>query len=158
MFNLSEFSVIVGSKNPVKVNAAKDAFVRALSDYRSRQLDVPSDTNTTTGSKSKTLIKISAVGVSVPSGVSDQPVGNEETMRGAITRAKNALATLNDTNRSQFQFAIGMEGGLERINGKLFCMAWMCCIRINQDQNKTKTLMIVIYLSVKRQLFNFHLF
>ena len=59
-------------------------------------------------------------------------------MRGAITRAKNALATLNDTNRSQFQFAIGMEGGLERINGKLFCMAWMCCIRINQDQNKNQ--------------------
>ncbi len=63
MFNLK---VIVGSKNPVKVNAAKKAFSRFFDNVDIR-------------------------GVSVDSGVSDMPLTRKETKQGAINRAKKSL-------------------------------------------------------------------
>jgi inosine/xanthosine triphosphatase len=58
----------------------------------------------------------------VESGVADQPLDFETTKNGAINRARNALKShkLNDED-----FAIGLEGGLEKIDGlfNLVCVA-----------------------------------
>lgn len=59
--------VIVGSKNPVKINATKKAF-------------------------SKFFNNVEVQGISVESGVSDMPITREETKQGAITRARKSLA------------------------------------------------------------------
>jgi non-canonical (house-cleaning) NTP pyrophosphatase len=71
-------------------------------------------------------------------GVSDQPFGDAETREGARNRAQNALsaaqkqnATTEETIRTPFDFAVGLEGGLEKVinpytkQNELYCMAWM---------------------------------
>jgi inosine/xanthosine triphosphatase len=60
-------TIFVGSKNPVKVNAA----LNTLSDTLEHDFD--------------------AQGISVPSGVADQPMTEEETRLGAINRVKAML-------------------------------------------------------------------
>ncbi|PPA91259.1 DUF84 family protein [Brevibacillus laterosporus] len=45
--------------------------------------------------------------VSVPSGVSEQPLSEDETIRGAIARAKQALEAVPDA-----EIGLGLEGGL----------------------------------------------
>jgi len=59
------------------------------------------------------------IGVSVPSGVSDQPKTAEETMNGAINRAKAALKTHDDAD-----YGIGLEGGLEKHGELYFECGW----------------------------------
>jgi inosine/xanthosine triphosphatase len=74
--------IAVGSKNPSKLAAA----ARAFTDY------FPKET-------------IECIGVSVSSGVSDQPMTTAETIQGAVNRAQ-AATSLNYT------FSVGIEGGL----------------------------------------------
>ena len=59
--------VIVASQNPIKLDCTKNAFSKAF-----HQQD----------------LKVS--GESLPSGVSDQPMSDEETFDGARNRAENA--------------------------------------------------------------------
>lgn len=64
------------------------------------------------------IIKDSILGaeiipVSVESGIADQPLDEETTVRGSINRAQNAIVAHNDI----FDFSIGLEGGLSFING-----------------------------------------
>lgn len=73
--------VAVGSRNPVKV-AAVTAVVRQLH---------PS-----------AIVE----GVQVPSGVPDQPVGDDETQRGAVARARAAREALDA------DIGVGLEGGV----------------------------------------------
>ncbi len=63
-------TIYVGSKNPVKINAA----LNTLSDALEHDFD--------------------AEGLSVPSGVPDQPMNEDETRLGAINRIKAMLATV----------------------------------------------------------------
>lgn len=58
--------------------------------------------------------------VSVASGVSEQPVGHAETVRGAETRAANVLGA------GAFDLAVGIEGGVARFEGSdgLFLVMW----------------------------------
>ncbi len=49
------------------------------------------------------------VGVSVPSGVSDQPKSNEEMYQGALNRAKGALKQTPDA-----EYGVGVEGGVHK--------------------------------------------
>jgi inosine/xanthosine triphosphatase len=77
--------VAVGSKNPVKLAAVRQAFFRAFPD--------------------RPLV---CVGHDVPSGVSDQPWGHDETRKGALQRARGAL--LAETGAD---YAVGIEGGVE---------------------------------------------
>ena len=76
--------IAVGSNNPVKVTAVRQAFFRAFPD--------------------RPLV---CVGHDVPSGVSDQPWGHEETRSGALQRARGAL--LAETGA---EYAVGIEGGV----------------------------------------------
>ncbi len=89
--------VAVGSTNRVKVNAARLG-ISALVDVD----DV--------------------IGVETESGVSAQPMGDEETMQGAITRARAVLAEVDHA-----QLGVGLEGGVITIADRMYCYAW-CAI------------------------------
>ncbi|KLV21901.1 inosine/xanthosine triphosphatase [Niallia circulans] len=54
----------------------------------------------------------------VSSGVSEQPFSDEETIKGAINRAKAAL------QEGAGEIGIGLEGGVHRTNGILFLTNW----------------------------------
>lgn len=88
--------IILASKNPVKLRAARGGFERMFPDV---ELDF--DT------------------VSVPSGVPDQPMDDAETRRGARQRAEAARQ-----ERPRADFWIGLEGGIEEHGHQLFAFAW----------------------------------
>jgi inosine/xanthosine triphosphatase len=54
----------------------------------------------------------------VESAVSEQPFSSEETRIGAINRAKNASVATNA------DFSFGLEGGVEEIEGIMYCVNW----------------------------------
>ncbi len=91
--------VAVGSKNPVKIKAAEMAFQKVWPDDNWK-----------------------VVGVDVSSDVSDQPMSDEESIKGATNRAKRALEADN------VDFGVGMEGGLQKIGYKWFDKGWMVVI------------------------------
>ena len=72
--------VAVGSRNPVKVNATKNV------------LD-------------KIYGEVEAVSIDADSRVPDQPFGIDQTIEGAINRAKNAYS-------DEFDISVGIESGL----------------------------------------------
>ena len=90
---------VVGSKNPVKIAATKEVLRRIYGD----DVDVePLD---------------------VESGVSHQPWGNEETLRGALHRARAAQRASGAT------LGVGLEGGLLEVDGYVFTSAWCAVAR-----------------------------
>lgn len=89
--------VIIASKNPVKINSTKIAFQKML----------PND-------------EFECIGISVASGVPDQPNGDEETLRGAINRAERASQEISDAD-----FWVGMEGGIQKRGDEMEVFAWM---------------------------------
>ena len=94
--------VIVASRNPVKINAVKIAFEKMFS-----------------------IEAFEFEGVSVPSGVSEQPKDNRETLTGAINRANNAKEAFQDSD-----FWVGIEGGVEKVNGEMEAFAWVVVMSI----------------------------
>jgi inosine/xanthosine triphosphatase len=59
-------------------------------------------------------------GIEVPSGVPDQPWGDDETIRGATTRARGALAAVTGAT-----LGVGIEGGCVRLpDGSVHTCAW----------------------------------
>jgi inosine/xanthosine triphosphatase len=90
-------SIVVASTNPVKIGAALEGF---------RQM-FPSQTFT-------------AQGISVPSGVSDQPMSDAETQRGALNRVANVRAEAPDAD-----YWVGIEGGIEERGDQLEAFAWI---------------------------------
>lgn len=61
--------------------------------------------------------------VEVASGVSHQPRSDGETRLGAGNRAKAALAA-----DSACDLAVGIEGGVQEIGGRLFELAWVAAL------------------------------
>lgn len=102
--------VVVGSRNPVKVEAARLGVERA---FPGAEVEVR--------------------GVAVPSGVPDQPMDDEETRRGARGRADAAIRAVPEAD-----FWVGMEGGLDELRtatnhdpdrDRLFAYAWVAVRR-----------------------------
>lgn len=58
------------------------------------------------------------ISVTVSSDVSSQPIGDEETLNGAINRAKNAQQLSGNA------IAIGLEGGVMYLNNQLYLTNW----------------------------------
>jgi inosine/xanthosine triphosphatase len=87
----------VASSNPVKVEAALAGFRRLFPEER-----------------------FEVAAVSVPSGVSAQPMSDEETMRGARHRAEGAVRQVPDAD-----YWVGIEGGIEERDGALEAFAWI---------------------------------
>lgn len=96
--------VVVASQNPVKVNAVLNSFRR----YYDAEVEV--------------------VGISVPSGVSDQPMSEEETRQGAVNRANRASELEPGTD-----FYVGIEGGVDRVGDRLFAFAWIAISNTDFD-------------------------
>lgn len=90
--------VVVGSTNPVKVGA-----VRAVLQRLAPQVEV--------------------TGHGIPSGVPDQPWGDDETIRGALTRARGACAM------DGAELGVGIEGGVVALeDGSVRTCAWAAVV------------------------------
>jgi inosine/xanthosine triphosphatase len=87
----------VASTNPVKIQAALNGF-RGM---------FPGESFTVEG-------------VSVSSGVSDQPMSDAETLSGALNRARNAREQM-----PRADYWAGIEGGCEEKHGSLWAFAWV---------------------------------
>ena len=102
--------VIIASKNPVKIQAVRNGFEQMFPDQ-----------------------EFEFHGVSVDSGVSDQPMSSDETFTGAKNRADNA--SLQDPDAD---FHVGIEGGIEQRDGEMAAFAWVV-IKLNSTYGKSKT-------------------
>ncbi|QGI65550.1 hypothetical protein CEK27_009521 [Fusarium fujikuroi] len=102
--------VVVASNNIPKIKATRDGFTQMLSDSYDFQ------------------------GISVDSSVPDQPFSDEETLRGATNRAQNAQAA-----RSEADFWVGIEGGVETHNGSICSFAWIVIIGKDGKVGKART-------------------
>ena len=90
--------IAVGSKNPVKLAAARAVVTRLAS-------------------------TVTVEAVEVPSGVPDQPFGDEETIRGALARAHAAREKLDA------DFGVGLEGGVvEMPDATMRTCAWAAVV------------------------------
>lgn len=69
------------------------------------------------------------VAISTVSSVSDQPMSAEETQKGSVHRAKEALRLCERAD-----FGVGIEGGLEHISSKWFECGWMTIIERATDR------------------------
>ena len=87
----------------------------------------------------KDIVKDSynVVPVDVDSGISDQPLDEETTIQGAINRAKQATLETHD-----YEFSIGLEGGLSKING-IYCLVCVSAIVDKKDN---------VYIGVSNKL------
>jgi inosine/xanthosine triphosphatase len=99
--------IVVGSRNPVKINATRRGF----------ELAFPTQV-------------FQVEGTDTDSGVSDQPMSEEETLLGATNRAEAVLAN------SDCDFAAGIEGGISTIQNQFFAAAWV--VIMDRDHNKAQ--------------------
>jgi inosine/xanthosine triphosphatase len=91
--------ILVGSTNPVKIGAVR-AVVQRIAP------------------------RVVVEGIAVPSSVPEQPWGDDETIRGAETRARAALASPEPAD-----LAVGLEGGVvDTADGGLRTCAWAAAI------------------------------
>jgi|AntRauTorcE11898_2_1112593.scaffolds.fasta_scaffold02342_2 inosine/xanthosine triphosphatase len=89
--------VYVASLNPVKMNACRTAFAKLFPQ-----------------------VTIETVGIAADSGVSDQPVTEEETLEGARNRVHYLIKNYRD-----FDYVVGIEGGVEMKKSATWAFAWM---------------------------------
>lgn len=89
--------VIIASTNPVKIQAVREGFLRMFP-----------------GTEAE------FTGADVPSGVSAQPMGDEETLTGAESRVRNAR-----TSRPDAAYWIGIEGGVAEVGTDMEAFAWV---------------------------------
>jgi len=93
--------ICVGSNNPVKVGAVRNAFEQYYPECE-------------------------VIGKKVDSGIAEQPMSEEETVRGATNRAHAALEYAD--------LGVGLEGGVTTINGVMFECAW--CVIVDKNGKK----------------------
>ncbi|GJC83379.1 non-canonical purine NTP phosphatase [Colletotrichum liriopes] len=106
-------SIVVASKNPTKIRAAQLGFDSALpGSYDIR-------------------------GVGVPSGVPDQPLSDDETLRGALNRARGARESEKDAD-----YWVGIEGGIDMADkqeGPIMNFAWVVVLDRQGRVGKART-------------------
>lgn len=116
--------IVVSSSNPVKIAASKAAFGLVYPGH-----------------------EIEAIAVTVPSGVSEQPESDEESRRGAQNRARNAQQAHPDAD-----YWVGLEGGLEWIDGEPLASAWMVVINRDGRLGEARTPTLPLPPAVKQLL------
>lgn len=89
--------IIVASKNPVKINTTHDGFARMFPEE---------------------LFEVE--GISAESGVSEQPLSEEETLRGAINRVEHISKSISDAD-----YWVGIEGGVKEVSEDMEAFAWI---------------------------------
>jgi inosine/xanthosine triphosphatase len=103
-------TLVVASTNPVKIQAATGGFLRL---FPRSELNI--------------------VAINVPSGVAQQPMSDEETLRGALNRAANAQAAHPGAD-----YWIGIEGGIQPIGQEMIAFAWIV-VRSREALGKGRT-------------------
>lgn len=98
-------TVVVASRNPVKLRATLAGFRRVFPGAEFR-----------------------AVPMTVDHGTSDQPVGDGATLEGARTRAQRARAAVPEA-----EFTVGIEGGVEELDGGLAAFAWVVVLSVGAE-------------------------
>ncbi|MBK6798446.1 MAG: inosine/xanthosine triphosphatase [Acidobacteria bacterium] len=94
----SESVFAVGSENPVKIGCVAESVRQYCKDAR-------------------------VVGVPTSSGVSHQPVSDEEMLTGALNRARQAIDNLPEAG-----FGVGIEGGVLDTHEGMWAYAWVVII------------------------------
>lgn len=97
--------IYIGSKNPVKIECTRKAFEEVF----------PNES-------------FELLGEQVPSGVADQPMSDEETLRGAANRALSLEASIADSKH----FYVGIEGGIRQRGKEMEAFAWVVIIHRGQ--------------------------
>lgn len=107
-------TIAVGSMNPVKIGATRIVLARLAS-------------------------RATVEGILVPSGVPDQPWGDDETIRGAVARAHLARAALDA------DWGVGIEGGVvDMPDGAVRTCAWAAIVGRNGMQGVGGSLSMVL--------------
>jgi inosine/xanthosine triphosphatase len=94
--------VVITSKNPAKIEAVTQGFTKGFPDEQ-----------------------FEFVASSTPSGVSDQPMSDKETLEGAENRVQSAKLQIPEAD-----FWVGVEAGLELINNHLFAFNWVVVLSV----------------------------
>ncbi len=97
--------IYIGSANPVKLECTRNAFATVFPDN-----------------------EFEFSGIPVKSGVNTQPIGEEETLKGALNRVEELINRFPDAT-----FWIGIEGGIDIIEGHMYAFAWV----VIKNKNKT---------------------
>lgn len=116
--------IVVASTNPVKVAAVSGAFANMLSETN---LDVQ--------------------GVATSSGVSDQPMSDEETRRGSRNRVLNAMHDHPDAD-----YWVGIEGGIEMTGESLMTFAWISLRRSDGRSGESRTVSLTLPPAIRRMI------
>jgi inosine/xanthosine triphosphatase len=116
--------VVVGSKNPVKINAIKHAIGSAFS-----------------------LSEIDCQGIDAPSGVADQPMTANETREGAINRVKYCQQSTNA------DYYAAIEGGVEQFEYGAATFAYIV-IADNQRLSVGRSCILPLPMSIFQALQN----
>ncbi|WP_112181673.1 DUF84 family protein [Paraliobacillus zengyii] len=82
-------TIVIASKNPTKVNAVKEVFINQLVHAKD-----------------------------IPSHVSNQPLSDQETLTGALIRARQAVKV------DEAIIGIGLEGGVMEIENNMYLCNW----------------------------------
>jgi len=90
--------IIIGSTNPTKIKAVKTVFPEAV-----------------------------VHSTSAPSGISAQPIGDNETLIGAMNRAKYLREIYPE------MYGVGLEGGVMYVENNLFLNSWGVLITPNEQ-------------------------
>ncbi len=102
--------IIVASQNPVKIDAVARAFQRMFP---------------------KRLFMVE--GVSVDSGVPDQPLTDKICWQGAVNRSENARM-----RHPSADFWVGVEGGVDGWQGRMIAFAWIVILSL-EGQGSART-------------------
>ncbi|KAM3512308.1 hypothetical protein MY11210_004021 [Beauveria gryllotalpidicola] len=105
-------NVIVASKNPLKMLATQEGFKRMFPD-------------------ADFAFEARAVG----SGVADQPLSDQETLQGALTRARNARELAPAA-----MYCVGLEGGVHTTaEGEVQAFAWIVVLAHDGTVGRART-------------------
>jgi len=115
--------VVIASQNPIKLEAVKVAFDQLFANQ-----------------------SVNFLTCEAASGVSYQPIGNKETLQGAINRAENAYIKY-----SQADYWVGIEGGVEKNSQEYEAFAWIV-IKSKYKISRGKTGTFVLPLQVGKLL------
>ena len=90
-------TIAIASKNPVKIQATLNGFQRMFP-HENYQVET----------------------VTIPSGVSEQPFSSQETLQGALNRARGAALA-----QPEADYWVGIEGGVEDYGVEMAAFAWI---------------------------------
>ncbi|EGC38667.1 hypothetical protein DICPUDRAFT_148581 [Dictyostelium purpureum] len=110
MKSLGKMIVAIGSENKAKIRAAQLGFDQAFKECQ-----------------------VTIVGCKAASLVSDQPMSDEECIKGAINRAKESLIKVPEA-----KFGVGMEGGVNNIKDpvdKWYECGWIAVVSRDDPEN-----------------------